>query len=312
VLSSGAWTVASSNTLWLTANVANGVGNGTFTINARPNPGTTTRTGVITVSGGGITRTINVAQTIDRSLKLSFSWNEDNDRWFLLEQAVTTAGGSTSFNASTNTMTVNVYGVNAQFKTQDPGFSNVPGRGFAVKADTFYKGIVDAAGGQMTFLGVHEVVVGVGTRNYHASVIIFTSDGHLTYLYPQHFVAENSRFGMRYSTIGAGNEDGNLVSRVNRPEDKRLDNKVEMWTLGVFNIDKINNLFAFEENYRVYWSHQVKYPLLGIPIANPYNSNSFAHGLLAKASISTPTPRSRVPGWDNPIPPHMFEKVGGN
>ena len=49
-----------------------------------------------------------------------------------------------------------------------------------------------------------------------------------------------------------------------------------------------------------------------LPLVNPYNSNSFANGILRAVGIHAPSPRNRVPGWENPIPPHMFEKGGGS
>jgi len=58
------WTVRSNNN-WLTISnttPANRTGNGSFRINAASNTGTGQRTGTVTVTGGGITRTITVRQ----------------------------------------------------------------------------------------------------------------------------------------------------------------------------------------------------------------------------------------------------------
>jgi hypothetical protein len=55
------WTVTDDQS-WLTESPASGSNNGSFTVSATANTGTASRSGVVTVSGGGITRTIAVAQ----------------------------------------------------------------------------------------------------------------------------------------------------------------------------------------------------------------------------------------------------------
>jgi hypothetical protein len=61
VSSNVSWT-ASDNATWLTLNPSSGTGNGNFTITCQPYTGTQPRTATITVTGGGITRTITVEQ----------------------------------------------------------------------------------------------------------------------------------------------------------------------------------------------------------------------------------------------------------
>jgi hypothetical protein len=61
ITSNVAWT-ASSNQAWATVLPASGTNNGTLTINVAANPNTTQRTAAITITGGGITRTITVTQ----------------------------------------------------------------------------------------------------------------------------------------------------------------------------------------------------------------------------------------------------------
>ena len=55
------WTV-SSNQSWLTTSRINGSGNNTFTMTAMANPSSSSRSATVSVTGGGITRTISVAQ----------------------------------------------------------------------------------------------------------------------------------------------------------------------------------------------------------------------------------------------------------
>jgi mannan endo-1,4-beta-mannosidase len=61
VTSNVSWTVSDDQT-WLSASVASGSGNATFNVTAQANTGTTSRNATVTVSGGGITRTIPVTQ----------------------------------------------------------------------------------------------------------------------------------------------------------------------------------------------------------------------------------------------------------
>jgi hypothetical protein len=55
------WTVTDDQS-WLSASPTSGSGNGSFTLSATANTATTSRTGTVTVSGGGLTRTIAVTQ----------------------------------------------------------------------------------------------------------------------------------------------------------------------------------------------------------------------------------------------------------
>jgi len=61
VTSNVSWTVTDDQT-WLSASPTSGSGNANVTVTATANTGTTSRSGTVTVSGGGITRTIAVTQ----------------------------------------------------------------------------------------------------------------------------------------------------------------------------------------------------------------------------------------------------------
>ncbi len=74
VTSNVAWT-ASSNQAWLTVSPTSGSNNGTLTINASANPNATQRTAAITVTGGGITRTITITQNAALAANLQVSTN---------------------------------------------------------------------------------------------------------------------------------------------------------------------------------------------------------------------------------------------
>jgi mannan endo-1,4-beta-mannosidase len=55
------WTVTDNQT-WITASPTSGANNGSFTVSASANTGTSSRSGTVTVTGGGLTRTIAVTQ----------------------------------------------------------------------------------------------------------------------------------------------------------------------------------------------------------------------------------------------------------
>ncbi|MCL2298866.1 MAG: BACON domain-containing protein, partial [Firmicutes bacterium] len=76
VTSNVAWTVSNSVS-WLTVSPAGGTNNGSFTVYAATNAGMAPRGGTITVSGGGVSQTVTVAQDgAAASLTLSPSaWN---------------------------------------------------------------------------------------------------------------------------------------------------------------------------------------------------------------------------------------------
>ena len=62
VTSNVSWSVSSSAASWLTVSPSGGSDNGSFTIYAAENIDTSARTGTVTVTGGGITRTVAVTQ----------------------------------------------------------------------------------------------------------------------------------------------------------------------------------------------------------------------------------------------------------
>lgn len=61
VTSNVSWTVQTSDPSWLTANPTSGTNNGNFTVTYATNNTTTTKTGIVTVSGGGVERKCTVS-----------------------------------------------------------------------------------------------------------------------------------------------------------------------------------------------------------------------------------------------------------
>jgi mannan endo-1,4-beta-mannosidase len=66
------WTVTDDQT-WLSATPVSGANNGSFTVSATANTGTAARTGTVTVTGGGITRTVSVTQAAPTANNLTLS-----------------------------------------------------------------------------------------------------------------------------------------------------------------------------------------------------------------------------------------------
>jgi endo-1,4-beta-xylanase len=62
ITSNTSWTVSDDQT-WITTSVTSGANNGSFSVTVIANTGTTNRNGVVTVAGGGISRTISVTQS---------------------------------------------------------------------------------------------------------------------------------------------------------------------------------------------------------------------------------------------------------
>ena len=86
------WTV-SDDAEWLTVNPVSDTGNGTLTATYQENTTTVQRIGTITVTGGGITRTVTVTQS---SAAFTLTVSPSN-------QSVTNASGSTAFTVESNT-----------------------------------------------------------------------------------------------------------------------------------------------------------------------------------------------------------------
>jgi len=66
------WTVTDDQT-WLSASPTSGANNGSFTVSTTANTGTTIRTGTVTITGGGLTRTVAVRQAAPTANNLTLS-----------------------------------------------------------------------------------------------------------------------------------------------------------------------------------------------------------------------------------------------
>jgi mannan endo-1,4-beta-mannosidase len=66
------WTVTDDQT-WLSASPTSGSNNGSFTVSATANTGSAARTGTVTITGGGITRTVAVTQAASTANNLALS-----------------------------------------------------------------------------------------------------------------------------------------------------------------------------------------------------------------------------------------------
>jgi endo-1,4-beta-mannosidase len=116
VTSNVSWTVASNQT-WLTVSPASGSNNGTVTISVAANSGTA-RSGVVTITGGGITRTINVSQSAPSTPSSNLALNKP------VTVSSTEAGSNVAANAvdgNTSTRWASVSGSDGQWIYVDLG-----------------------------------------------------------------------------------------------------------------------------------------------------------------------------------------------
>jgi hypothetical protein len=93
ITSNTSWTITSSET-WLTVNPISGSNNGSIKLNATANPNNSARTATVTVTGGGITKTLNVNQNTSFVASLAVSQTTLN--------VAATANSTTSFNITSN------------------------------------------------------------------------------------------------------------------------------------------------------------------------------------------------------------------
>jgi len=239
-------------------------------------------------------------------------WNEPNDHWFALRDEIESVGGFVvNWDRNTATAQVAVYGKTVFFKAGTTGVKIESDSKMYVRADTFYSKVVTAAT-EMIFLGVHEVVIGIGTGNYHTSTIIFASKKS-NYYDTEEFAKNGTLWGdVRYATIGAGpgtSASNKLQSDVNREKDVELHTKVEMrWLYS--GTAYTQALFYAEAHYRTEYNN-LNYDFL--PNADKtsgygkgYNSNSFTVGLLKAVGLNPGALAYKVPGWDKPVPSEYF------
>jgi hypothetical protein len=97
VTSNLAWTV-SSDSAWLRADTSSGVGNQILVIEADPKTTTAARTGKLTLTGGGITRTITVTQSASTLTINRTSWNPPSTA----DSRVVTVTSNTTWQVSSN------------------------------------------------------------------------------------------------------------------------------------------------------------------------------------------------------------------
>jgi RHS repeat-associated protein len=115
--------------------------------------------------------------------------------------------------------------------------------------------------------------------------------------------------GRRFATIGAGPENGRLVSRVNRPTDvddsKNNFRRVLAIPAGKTEDQMILNLSVANMRY----NDSLDYDTVPTSWNDGYNSNSFTAGLLREAGFTDVPKVGYVPGFNNkPIPHSSFNR----
>ncbi len=154
-------------------------------------------------------------------------------------------------------------------------------------------------------LETHPVALG----NNHSKITIIP-DNQAAYANDPRF-SNTLPDGRKYATLGAGPEDGNLVSNPNRPRDINLDHNNSSTSLnpadcgdGSRSEDQIiEDLFKSDGAY----DDKFDYELFPNRFSNGYNSNGYVSGLLNAVGFSPSAPPG-TPGFTKPVPKKSFGK----
>jgi pectate lyase len=142
VISNVSWTVNDDQS-WLSTTPTSGTNNGSFSVNATANTATTSRSGTVTVTGGGITRNVSVAQAGQAGTSVVYQTESG------------TVGGGTVVE-STNGGFIGTGYVNASATGGFSQNSNVDGRGGGSKTlrIRYALGVTAARTGRLVVNGV--------------------------------------------------------------------------------------------------------------------------------------------------------------
>jgi len=168
-----------------------------------------------------------------------FAWNERDDQLITINaQTVLAAGGTMSRSFSTRadgtqvlqSKTVSVWGVDVTFNRGDSGVTLAGSLSdTTVRADVFYRAFVNAAGGEMAFLGGHGAFDGLFNA-YHMHIAMFAASGTDAYNRLHGENSEFTRWGLRFGfvsgTMGGFFRNHGSVNEANYMEraDRRFFN----------------------------------------------------------------------------------------
>ncbi len=158
----------------------------------------------------------------------------------------------------------------------------------------------------IVFLGTHDVF----KLGNHAGVVIMVSEDS-AFWNDSRFRRTEYKGKVKILTLGAGEKNGSfcgsLYAKKNRDDDISITNKNAMIDLYVSNDDVISDLIGRHEYFEKKYNLKLDYLATPIPFTTFYNSNSYAHGLLNAAGISSAVPGMwYFPGWEKPIPNSYF------
>jgi len=248
-----------------------------------------------------------------------FSWTERNDEWITVNRQTTQrAGGAFSAswnqNGSLNTViaaTIDIWGAQVTFRIGDEGVRALTGSraSLMVRADTFYRSIVRAAGGEMVFLGGNNANIQLpGGNDFHMHIAMFAlpgTDGYNALIEAGLEGSDSTRWGLRFGYISGtaggfartrGQINGDdYMTRADRQFFNHLSSDAGTITALFAGFDYFeanhNNTFS----YSGLWTNSTSYT---IGLVNAVGLN---HGL-SSAQIA----RSR--GIDNAFAPGFFGK----
>ena len=217
-----------------------------------------------------------------------FAWNEHDDHVFNIRREVLDAGGTFTFNRATRTILIDIYGVSVSFGSGDWYFAGSNRTSYEhqlrMTAFTFYNALVNAAGGEMVFLGGHGAFGGTFNAP-HLHIAMFAASGTDGYNALIEAGSDLTRWGLRYGyisgTLGGfvrtrGQINGDdYMTRANRQFFNHLSSDVGTITalFAGFNYFETNHNNTFAYNGR--WTNSTSYT---IGLVNAMGLN---HGLSA-------------------------------
>jgi len=248
---------------------------------------------------------------------IAFQWNEPSRQWFNLNNRVPQGRGTFSQNpyilpgvSPTRFATASIWGVNAIFREGDYGVIRTAEGTYFVRADVFYRTIVEAAGGEIIFLGGHGAFV---ERNpaLHIHIVMFTTSDDFF-----NNSAFNTRWdGVRFATI-SGHGEWALsplgwwtISQVNR--QPYLD-RAGLRVLNHIHTGpgKIKELFEAHEHFNDYYNRSFVYRPAPLEEGH-FNSTSIIISMLNAVGLEhglTATLRLQAVGILRHIEPRYFNR----
>ena len=212
-----------------------------------------------------------------------FAWNENDLALIDISRQNTEYHGGI-FTAGNGYVTINIWDVEVTFRNTDRWVITAGNRPIKVRADIFYQAFINAAGGEMVFLGGHGAFFGIFTAP-HLHIAMFAAPGTDGYNSLLEAGSNLTRWGLRHGYISGtmggfartrGQINGSAyMTRANRQFFNHLSSNVGTITAlfdGYVHFrDNHNSTFAYSGR----WTNSTSYT---IGLVNAMGLN---HGLSA-------------------------------